>query len=122
MPYGEGVSFWALAEIVKAQAGILETDARDEAEAKLRRTVEQLRRREDADWVESPSASARRPGGRRGRRGGTRDESFAAWRRFFEALAEQHPLVLVFEDIHWADDGLLDFVEHLVDWVEACRS
>ncbi len=39
-----------------------------------------------------------------------------AWRRFFEALAEQGPLVLVFEDLHWADDSLLDFVEHLVDW------
>ena len=46
-----------------------------------------------------------------------RDEAFAAWRRFFEALAERRPLVLVFEDIHWADDGLLDFIEHLVDWV-----
>src|SRR5205823_14021899 len=44
-------------------------------------------------------------------------EAFAAWRRFFEALAEQHPLVLVFEDIQWADDGLLDFIEHLADWV-----
>ena len=43
-------------------------------------------------------------------------EAFAAWRRFFEALAEQRPLVLVFEDLHWADDGLLDFVDHLVDW------
>ncbi|MDQ2982245.1 MAG: hypothetical protein M3R26_07990, partial [Actinomycetota bacterium] len=42
---------------------------------------------------------------------------FVAWRRFFEALAERHPLVLIFEDVHWADDGLLDFIEHLVDWV-----
>ena len=46
-----------------------------------------------------------------------RGEAFAAWRRFFEALAEQRPLVLVFEDLHWADDGLLDFVDHLVDWL-----
>jgi tetratricopeptide (TPR) repeat protein len=45
-----------------------------------------------------------------------RDEAFAAWRRFLEALAEQRPLVLVFEDLHFADDGLLDFVDHLVDW------
>ena len=48
--------------------------------------------------------------------GGDRSERFAAWRQFFEALAEQRPTVLVFEDLHWADDDLLDFVDHLVDW------
>ncbi|TMB86669.1 MAG: tetratricopeptide repeat protein [Chloroflexi bacterium] len=48
--------------------------------------------------------------------GDRRGEAFTAWRRFFEALAEQRPLVLVFDDLHWADDNLLDFVEHLVDW------
>ena len=47
-----------------------------------------------------------------------RSESFAAWRRFFEALAERSPLVLVFEDLQWADEGLLDFVDYLVEWVE----
>ena len=51
--------------------------------------------------------------GRRGVAAGGRDEAFAAWRRFFEALAEQRPLVLVFEDLHWADDGLLDFIDDL---------
>ena len=45
-----------------------------------------------------------------------RDEAFAAWRRFFEELAEERPLVLVFEDMHWADDNLIEFVDHLVDW------
>ena len=49
--------------------------------------------------------------------GDRRGEAFAAWRRFLEAMAEQRPLVLVFEDLHWADDGLLDFVDELVDWV-----
>jgi tetratricopeptide (TPR) repeat protein len=49
--------------------------------------------------------------------GDRRDEAFAAWRRFFEALAERRPLVLVFEDLHWADDHLLDFVDYLVEWV-----
>ena len=47
---------------------------------------------------------------------GDREEVFSAWRRFFESLAEQSPLVLVFEDLHWAGDGLLDFLEHLVGW------
>src|SRR5262249_55403106 len=45
-----------------------------------------------------------------------RAEAFAAWRRLLEAAAEQRPLVLVFEDLHWADDGLLDFVDYLADW------
>ena len=53
-----------------------------------------------------------------GERAATADEAFAAWRRFLEALAEQRPLVLVFEDLHWADDDMLEFVDHLVDWVE----
>ena len=117
LPYGQGVSYWALAEMVKAQAGILETDSDDEVEAKLRRTVEQLidpGRRLGC----LPSPPSRRSGGRRDGASASREESFAAWRRFFEALAEQHPLVLVFEDIQWADDGLLDYIEHLVDWVE----
>ena len=43
-------------------------------------------------------------------------EALAAWRRFFEALAEQRPLILVFEDLHWADDGLLDFVDQMAEW------
>ena len=49
--------------------------------------------------------------------GDRRGEAFAAWRRFLEALAEQRPLVLVLEDLHWADEGLLDFVDELVDWL-----
>ena len=53
---------------------------------------------------------------RRERAGDRRDEAFAAWRRFLEAIADERPLVLVFEDLHWADDALLDFVDHLVDW------
>ena len=112
--YGEGVSYWALAEMVKAQAGILETDRDDEVDAKLTRAVEQLID-EDAEWV----LSHLRPlvGQAGDTSPGSQEEAFAAWRRFFEALAERNPLVLVFEDIQWADDGLLDFIEHLADWV-----
>ena len=47
--------------------------------------------------------------------GESRGEAFAAWRRFFEAMGEQRPTVLVFEDLHWADDGLLDFIDGLVE-------
>jgi hypothetical protein len=48
--------------------------------------------------------------------GPSREERFAAWRLFFERLAEHDPVVMVFEDMHWADDGLLDFIEYLLDW------
>jgi len=50
--------------------------------------------------------------------GGTdgRDEAFAAWRGFLELLAEERPLVVVLEDLHWADEAMLDFVDHLVEW------
>jgi class 3 adenylate cyclase/tetratricopeptide (TPR) repeat protein len=114
LPYGEGVSYWGLAEMVKAQAGILETDSAQDAEAKLTRTVHDLID-EDAEWVRSHLLPL--VGQASEAAGASRDEAFAAWRRFFEALAERRPIVLVFEDIQWADDGLLDFVEHLVDWV-----
>jgi class 3 adenylate cyclase/tetratricopeptide (TPR) repeat protein len=113
LPYGQGMSYWALAEMVKAQAAILETDSDDEVEAKLTRTVEQLID-DDTEWVLShlrPLVGQASDGA-----SASQEEAFTAWRRFFEALAEQRPLVLVFEDIQWADDGLLDFIEHLVDW------
>jgi class 3 adenylate cyclase/tetratricopeptide (TPR) repeat protein len=115
LPYGEGVSFWALGEMVKAQAGILETDSTEDAAARLSQSVHQLVEDSEADWVE------RHLGTLVGLeaeelRGDHRAEAFAAWRRFFESMAEERPLVLVFEDLHWADDGLLDFVDHLVDW------
>jgi class 3 adenylate cyclase len=117
LPYGEGLSYWALGEIVKAQAGIFETDALDAAEAKLRAMVaDVVSETDEREWVEGHlrplvgvTVAAEISGDRRG-------EAFAAWRRLLEALAEQRPLVLVFEDMHWADDGLLDFVDHLADW------
>jgi class 3 adenylate cyclase/tetratricopeptide (TPR) repeat protein len=117
LPYGEGVAFWALGEMVKAQAGILETDSAEAAEAKLVETLADVFSDEGTlPWVEShlrPLVGLASEGELGGDR---RDEAFAAWRRFFEALAERRPLVLVFEDLHSADDNLLDFVDYLVDW------
>jgi class 3 adenylate cyclase/tetratricopeptide (TPR) repeat protein len=114
LPYGEG-SFWALGEMVKAQAGILETDSAEDAAAKLSQGVRQLVDDSEADWVERHLGTLVGLEGEE-LRGENRAEAFAAWRRFFEAIAEERPLVLVFEDLHWADEGLLDFVDHLVDW------
>ncbi|MGZ4318362.1 MAG: AAA family ATPase [Gaiellaceae bacterium] len=118
LPYGEGLSFWALAEIVKAQAGILESDDGKVAELKLGEMVSDVvPDSNDGDWVRRHLSALAGLGGDESVTGtDRRDEAFAAWRRFLEGLAEQRPLVLLFEDLHWADDGLLDFVDHLVDW------
>ncbi|MGN6171358.1 MAG: ATP-binding protein [Streptosporangiaceae bacterium] len=117
LPYGEGISFWALAEIVKAQAGILEDDAPGQAQAKLAQTITGLMTSTpEADWVARHVSALAGAGGSVPAGGERRSEVFAAWRQFFEALAAQRPLVLVFEDLHWADDGLLDFVDYLADW------
>ena len=119
LPYGDGVAFWALGEILKSHAGILEGEPGEQAEAKLRSAVEDvIPEVAEAAWVTRELqpllgvSDAVEPGAA----GDRRVESFAAWRRFFEGLAERSPLVIVLEDLHWADEGLLDFVDHLVDW------
>jgi class 3 adenylate cyclase len=119
LPYGDGVAFWALGEMVKAEAGILETDGVTEAETKLERAIaglvsdpgeERWLRRELRPLAGLPVEDGM---------GGGPDESAAAWRRFLEALADRGPTVLVFDDLHWAGDRLLDFVGGLVDWIRA---
>ncbi len=118
LPYGEGVAYWALGEIVKAQSGILESDRADTAAEKLAHAVADLiPEHTEAVWVERqlrplvglPAADGQP----------SRDEAFAARSRFLEALAEQRAAVLIFEDVHWADDDLLDFVDELTDRLDA---
>ena len=106
LPYGEGITFWALGEVVKAQAGILESDSPADAEAKLNTVVppgpDQAWMRErllPLIGLESTSAN--------------RDESFAAWRLFLEGMAADHPAVVVVEDLHWADEAMLAFLENV---------
>ena len=111
LPYGDGVTFWALGEIVKAEAGILETDSLEIADGKLGRVVAA---EENRAWlhqrlrplvgVDAPEAS--------------RQENFTAWREFLEALADQQPSVFVFEDLHWADPALLEFIEYVTEFAE----
>ncbi len=110
----KGSAFWALAEIVRAEAGIREHGlgvghGRQARPRPSRGVIPE----EDAAWVESRL----RPLVGLDAGEGSRDESFGAWRRFLEALADQRPTVLVFEDLHWAGDDLLDFVDELADWV-----
>jgi class 3 adenylate cyclase/tetratricopeptide (TPR) repeat protein len=115
LPYGEETPFWALAEIVKAHAGILRTDNPKAAEEKLRRAIRHAVPDErEAGWVESRTRAL--VGLSQGADDRSRLESFAAWRRLFEGLASQRPVVLVFEDVHWADEGLLEFIDHLAAW------
>ena len=114
LAYGEETPFWALAEIVRAHAGILRTDDPKAAEAKLVRAIHHaLPDGAEAGWV---AHRMRALVGLSGATGDGRLESFAAWRRFFEGLATQRPAVLVFEDVHWADEGLLEFIDHLTAW------
>jgi class 3 adenylate cyclase/tetratricopeptide (TPR) repeat protein len=117
LPYGEGITFWSLGEIVKAHAGILESDSSDQAGHKLREAVAAVvPEGSEQHWFLSrlgPLIGVEVSGGGSPQK----EESFTAWRRFLEAIAERRPLVLVFEDLHWADPSLLEFIEHLVDWV-----
>jgi predicted ATPase/class 3 adenylate cyclase len=113
LPYGEGITFWALGEIVKREAAILESDSADVALAKLDVTLS--RDEPERDWLIQRlgplvGVEAAAPA--------ERQESFTAWRRYLGALASARPTVLVFEDIHWADDAFLAFLEHLADWSE----
>jgi len=116
-PYGEGVTFWALGEIVKAEAGILETDTAERVDRKLSQAVGHA-------LADDPGAAAWVTGHLRLLLGAGKDEplqaarpeeAFAAWRRFFYGMAAHRPLVLVIEDLHSADDALLDFLESLAD-------
>lgn len=113
LSYGDGVAFWALAEMVRQRFGIAEDDAPEVAEAKL---VEGLAR-----WVPDPverdfvtprlgvlvgAAEVELSG----------EELFAGWRLFIERMAATNPVVMLIEDLHWADPGLLSFLEYLLDW------
>jgi class 3 adenylate cyclase/tetratricopeptide (TPR) repeat protein len=114
LSYGAGITYWALGEMVKAQAGILESDTPEEAAAKLALAVDEAAAdQSERDWLNSSLAPLVGAGAAAA---GEREESFTAWRRFIEGIASERPLVLVFEDLHWADDALVAFVAHLVDW------
>jgi class 3 adenylate cyclase/tetratricopeptide (TPR) repeat protein len=117
LPYGEGITFWPLGEIVKAQAGVLESDDPEEASGKLDLAIQAaIEDESERGWLKArlaPLIGIAAP-----QAGGTteRIESFTAWRRFLEGMASVHPLVLVFEDLHWADNAMLEFLDHLVEW------
>jgi len=114
LPYGDGITFWALGEIIKAQTGIKESDSPDVASGKITDAISALEDDEsERAWLQSRLAPL--VGADTSDRA-DQEESFTAWLRFFEAIASTGPLILVFEDLHWADASLLDFISHLAEW------
>jgi class 3 adenylate cyclase/tetratricopeptide (TPR) repeat protein len=114
LAYGEGVTYWALADMVRWRCRIAEDEQPDSALAKLRSTLEEhLLDLEERRFVEPRVAQLLGLGEHESH---DRQDLFAAWRLFFERLADVYPTVLAFEDMQWADASLLDFVEYLLDW------
>ena len=110
--YGDGITFWALGEMVRRRVGL--TEGADEkttrakvAEALGRWIPDEAERR----WIEPALLTLLGV-----ERGGGSEQLFAAWRTFFERIAADGTVTMVFEDLHWADPGTLDFIDHLLDW------
>ena len=126
LPYGDGVTYWPLAEILKGHAGILDTDPPDLAVEKVRKTGRDLLTQEiAADPTRATAALAYTVGlddpevsfeGADLRE--VREELHRAWTSFFTALALAGPVIVVIEDIHWADPSLLDLLSEMAERVE----
>jgi predicted ATPase/class 3 adenylate cyclase len=114
LAYGEGVAYWALADMVRMRCRIGEDEQPASALEKLQATLaEHLVDPEERSFVEPRLAHLL---GLEAATTGDRQDLFAAWRMFFERLADTSPVVLAFEDLQWADTSLLDFIEYLLEW------
>jgi class 3 adenylate cyclase/tetratricopeptide (TPR) repeat protein len=117
LAYGEGVTYWALAEMVRGRAGITEGEDRTSAMTKLHQTVENaVPDPTDRKFVEPRLAHLL---GLEERTATDKSDLFAGWRLFFERLAAADPVIMVFEDLQWADPSLLEFIDYLLDWSRA---
>jgi class 3 adenylate cyclase/tetratricopeptide (TPR) repeat protein len=111
--YGQGISFWALGEMVRGRAGLVETDGEAETRAKIATMLAtHVPLETERRWIEPAMLALLGISGAEV----AADQLFAAWRTFFDRLSETAPVILLFEDLHWADSGLLDFVDHLLEW------
>jgi class 3 adenylate cyclase/tetratricopeptide (TPR) repeat protein len=114
LSYGEGVAYWALAEMVRARAGILEEEPPGAAREKLHEAVyEQVSDERERRLVEPRLAHLLRL---EERPDADRADLFSGWRLFFERMAGTNPVILAFEDLQWADSGLLEFIDYLLEW------
>ena len=112
--YGEGITFWALGEMVRTRAGIKESEDAASSRSKLTSSLcEYVPDPEERRWIEPRLAHLLGLGDVPP---GDREEHFSAWRTLFERVSERAPTVMVFEDLQWADLGLIDFVESILDW------
>ena len=111
-PYGEGITFWALGELVKSHTGIFESDSPEVASSKLEEMLPDV---EERDWLKARLLPLIGVGAGES---ASREESFHAWRRFLETIAADGPAVVVVEDLHWADPALLDFLSYFAEWAE----
>ena len=109
LPYGDGITFWPIAEVVFEAAGISERDSQEDALGKI---ADVLGNHEDVKAISNLVGEALGLG----HKNAGQEEIFWAIRKFFETLADERPLVLVFDDIHWAEPTFLDLVDHLVEW------
>ena len=114
LSYGEGVSYWALSEMVRARLQISEEDPQEVVAERLRAGLER--------WI-ADAADREFIAPRLGQLLGlptakvlAREELFSAWRLFFERLSEHLPVMMVIEDLQWADPGMLEFLDHLLEW------
>src|SRR6185437_7860599 len=109
LPYGEGFTYWPLAEMVKASSGISDDDPLDDAQKKLRDYCED---EAVADLLGLAVGVLEAVEGER-----AQQEIAWAARAWAEQLAQAQPLVLLFEDVHWGEEPLLELLEHLASWV-----
>jgi class 3 adenylate cyclase/tetratricopeptide (TPR) repeat protein len=110
--YGEGITFWALGEMIRGRAGLLETDDQATTRAKIAATVaDHVPDQDERRWIERALLVLLGV-----ETGMSSEQLFPAWRTFFERLAATSPVAMVFEDLHWAEQGTLDFIDHLLEW------
>ncbi len=115
LAYGEGVTYWALADMVRMRCRISEDDEPAQAFSKLEATLSEVVLDGDERAFVEPRLAQLLGIAEHGT-SSERHDLFAAWRLFFERLADTYPTTLVFEDMQWADGSLLDFVEYLLEW------
>jgi class 3 adenylate cyclase len=117
LAYGEGIAFSAVAQMIRRRARIGDGAPPELARRQLGSALEELIR-DDAErrWIEPRLAPLL---GHGETTDFDRDELFAAWRRFFERVSERTPVILVFEDLQWADPSLIDFIEYMATWSRA---
>ena len=112
--YGEGITFWALGEMVRMRAGINESEDAASSRSKLASSLsEYVTDPEERRWIEQRLSHLLGLGDAPP---GEREELYSAWRTFFERVSEKGPAVMVFEDLQWADPGLIDFIESILEW------